>query len=460
MNFKVKKIRHKKSKIKLWQWFQDFFGRKKSLVLLVVGIFLLGIWGGVALLRSGFFGVSVSSIMPRVSILKEDPYGHTNVLFLGVAGQEEEGGNLSDSIMIVSINDSKPSVSMLSLPRDLYIDSEVGSRKINEIYAAARHKHGNEKGLDIVKRALSRFTNIELHYAAVVDFNVFEEVVDELGGVKLFVPEDISDPFYPDKNYGYQTFTIRKGIQTLNGKTALKYARSRKTSSDYSRAKRQQDLLFAIKEKAEESNLFFDINLLRSLFQSYQENVNTDIKFTEALALSKVAHKLNFSNLVTAVLNDDPSRRGGFLYAPAQEFYSGQFVLLPTNLRDTQKFIELTLIRPETLLENAQISIQNGSKIGGLAGDMAARFRRFGFHVIEVKNYDSPEPVFRSFYESVSSNSTPLTQKFIVDFLGFSQQVIPADPVTQTEPPKPPQGRGEVSLIDINVILGVTQRSL
>ncbi len=453
MSFKVKKIRQKKSKVKLWQKVRDIFGGRGAWFLfftfLISFIFLIG----TALLKWGHFGEGSTRVLPSFSLLEEDEYGNTNLLLLGVAGKNEEGGNLSDSIMIVSINHKKPTVSMLSLPRDLYIDSEAGARKVNEIYAAARYKYGDQKGLAIAKQAISHFTNIEIHYGAVVNFQVFEDTVDELGGIKMFVPEDIDDPFYPADNYGYQRFVIRKGIQTLDGPTALKYARSRKTSSDYSRARRQQDLIMAIKQKAQDSDILFDTERIKSLYQVFKSNVNTDLGIKEILVLTKTASELNYDNLVSAVLNDDPLERGGFLYAPAREFYGGQFVLLPENLRDTQKFIELTLITPEVLLENAQISVLNGSGINGLAGDMATRLRKFGFHVIETGNYKQDQkPVFRSFFEVISSNSTTLTQNFIKEFLGFENRStlehIESDQNTNN------------SIVDIKVILGVTQESL
>lgn len=448
MSFKVKKIRKKKSRLKLWSTFEEAVGERLArTILLVIPLSLLCLFG-VAQLRQGWLSEGPNRMIPKFTVLEEDQ-GHTNILLLGVAGKNEEGGHLSDSIMLASINGEKGTVSLLSLPRDLYLESQVGSRKVNEIYAAARYKYGDEKGIAIIKDALSRFTGIPIHYTAVVNFKVFEEVVDQLEGIKMFVGEDIVDPYYPDGNYGFQTFVIRKGIQELDGAMALKYARSRKTSSDYSRAKRQQDLLFAIKEKAKSEGVLYSPAKMTALYESFKANVNTDLGLPQILALAKLATNVDYDGLVSAVLNDDPVNRGGFLYAPAREFYEGHFVLLPQNLKDTQKFIELMLITPEVLLENAQIAILNGSRITGLAGQMATRLRQFGFHVIDTGNYDSSEPVFRSFYEVVSSNATPLTQAFLQDYL----ELIP-NPVGQEDQLKPPPQAGDV--VDLNVVLGVT----
>ena len=244
MSFKKKRIKSsnkKKFLKKTLTWI-----RSKRTALVTLAIVLTSIFAVRAMvLGTGVFsnnGASLLSIMP----LKQDDFGHTNILFLGVAGDNEEGGNLSDSIMVISINPKNPAASFLSVPRDLFISSDVGDRKINEIYALARHKGGDKKGLETVKKAMTKFTGVDIHYAAVIRFSVFEEVVDALDGVDIFVPQGIQDPFYPADNYAYQTFIVRKGMNHFDGKTALKYARSRKTTSDYDRANRQQDLLMAI----------------------------------------------------------------------------------------------------------------------------------------------------------------------------------------------------------------------
>ncbi|MDH3324742.1 MAG: LCP family protein, partial [Candidatus Peregrinibacteria bacterium] len=265
-------------------------------------------------------------------------------------------------------------------------------------------------------------------------------IIDSLGGIDVFVPETIEDPFYPDRDYGYQTFIIRKGFQNLDGATSLKYARSRKTTSDYSRAHRQQDIILAIRKKAADLNLLTDFTKLKQFYDLFKQNVNTDLGVTELVALAKIGTAINYDNSVSAVLNDDQTKKGGFLYTPAKEFYGGQFVLLPEDLKDTQSFIDLTLIHPKVLLENAQISVLNGSKISGQAGKMASRLRRLGFHVIETGNYDSEKPVFRTFIKDVSGKSR-YTIEFLKDLLG-NEQI------------EKPELYDEPGLIDLKVILG------
>ena len=410
---------------------------------ILIGLLLVAtFWGGVAAVRSGVLGEKVRRVV-TLNPLRVDASGHTNLLLLGVAGEMEQGGHLSDSIMIVSINPKRPSISVLSLPRDLYVSSKVGDRKINEVYAAAQYKHGEAKGLEITKDAIEQFTGIEIHYAAVVDFALFEDGIDLLGGVDVFVPQDIRDERYPDTNFGYQTFVVRRGLQHFDGATALKYARSRKTTSDYDRARRQQDLALAIRQKIESNGLVENTQRLREFYDLFRRKVNTDIDLTTLLALTKIGMGIDYGDIVSAVLNDDPTQRGGLLYAPAREFYNGQFVLLPQSMADTQSFLDLVLIHPEILLENAQIAVLNGTSEEGLASKTAAQLRRLGFHVIEVSNYETVtgNDVAVTFLEESPTAQTPGTKKFLEQFFDIG--------ITKTA-----EDISSDSLIDLRLVLG------
>ncbi len=435
MNFKVRKIKpahQKKSKLAIIaDWLKN---NKKFAIVLLVAIFAG--FGARAIYEKFSIGeISAPRIFSQ-GPLKKDKYGHTNILLLGVAGKNKEGGHLSDSIMLISINDSKPSVSILSFPRDLYVESKVGNRKINEVYAAAQYKYGEKKGLEITKQAIENFAGISIHYGAVVDFDIFKDGIDLLGGVDLFVPKEIIDPFYPNGKYGFETFVVRKGLQHFDGETALKYARSRKTTSDYDRAKRQQDIALAIRSKIEANGWAKNLGKLREFYDVFRRRVNTDLSLVEMSALAKIGSKIDYGDIISYVLNDDPTKSGGMLYAPAREFYNGQFVLLPRSIKDTKQFINLVLIHPEVLLENSQISVLNGSGESGLAGNLGARLRRLGFHIAEIGNYD--EEVDKTFVKKFAEK--PKTIEFIKKYIGIEnidQNVIPSDDV-----------------IDIQIVLG------
>lgn len=442
MNFKVRKIKtDRKNETKsflAWNFIKN--NRKFIFIFLVIILAVFSV-------RAVYESFSTGDIKtPRIfsnGPLKTDKNGRTNLLLLGVAGATKEGGHLSDSIMLVSVDPKRPSISILSFPRDLHVSSKVGNRKINEVYAAAQYKYGEKKGLEITKNALENFAGIQIQYAAVVDFDIFQDGIDLLGGIDIFVPKDIVDPFYPDGKYGFETFVVRKGLQHFDGETALQYARSRKTSSDYARAKRQQDIALAIRTKIESNGWSNNLSKLREFYDVFRRRVNTDLGIIEMSALAKIGSKIDYGDIISHVLNDDPTQSGGQLYPPAREFYNGQFVLLPRSKTDNKKFIDLTLIHPEILLENAQISVLNGSGEEGLAGKLGMRLRRLGFHIAEISNYDSDKVVEKSFVKIFSQK--PLTINFLKNYIGIKNintEITPSDDV-----------------IDIQIVLGKDYKS-
>ena len=200
MDFKVKKIKKDVKKTKGYKKLANYFGAKRVWIIIFLAFVAFVLLAVSAFLKTGSLGNVTRNILVK-STLKADKFGHTNILFLGIAGATEQGGHLSDSIMIASINPKVPSVSLLSLPRDLFVSSEVGDRKINEVYAAAQHKYGLEKGLEITKKSVAEFTGIDIHYASVINFKVFSNLIDDLGRIKVIQRKDIEDPFYPDANY-------------------------------------------------------------------------------------------------------------------------------------------------------------------------------------------------------------------------------------------------------------------
>lgn len=456
MTFKVRKIRKKKTPTwhsKLWNLRNK---RRAILAVLVVGSSIISTIAVIEFWPNAANPPALKSVVKKVNGLHVDQYGHTNILLLGVAGTMEEGGNLSDSIMIASLDQSRPSVSLLSLPRDLFVESKVGNRKINEVYAAARFKHGDQKGLDIIKDAISEFTNVPIHYSAVVNFQIFSDAIDLIDGIEIFVPDTIEDPFYPDGYYGYETFTIRRGMQTLDGETALKYVRSRKTTSDYDRAKRQQEVALAIRKKIESMGWASNVTKIKEFYNLFRRQVNTDVGLSEIISLARLGMGLDYGDIVSHVLNNDTSKSGGLLYTPAKEFYGGQFVLLPEDEKDTKAFIFLTLEEPDVLLENAQISILNGSSIAGRAGEMAAKLRRLGFHVIETGNYKK-SAIIGTYIRPKNRDTNEKTIAFLKEYLSAeifleaptdvsSSQYVDEFSVTTEEK--------DNGIIDIEIILG------
>jgi len=144
------------------------------------------------------------------------------------------------------------SVGMLSIPRDLWVTIPgYGENRINTAHYLGDKNGYPGGGPALAMKTVQYNLGVPVHFYVRVDFDGFRRIVDTLGGIDIEIPQTINDPKYPDENYGYDPFYIEAGLQHLDGDTALKYARTRATAgADFARARRQQQVLFAIREKA------------------------------------------------------------------------------------------------------------------------------------------------------------------------------------------------------------------
>ena len=149
-----------------------------------------------------------------------------NVLLLGMGGPGHDGPYLTDTIMIASIRPSENKVALISIPRDLGVKiANYGTQKINH----ANHFGEMEKenwGAAFATEVISETFDIDIPYYIRVDFKAFEEIIDEVGGVRVSVDRSFVDYMYPAPNDLYQTISFTAGPQTMDGQTALTFVRS------------------------------------------------------------------------------------------------------------------------------------------------------------------------------------------------------------------------------------------
>jgi LCP family protein required for cell wall assembly len=422
MDFKTSKIRKHKLKEDVKK-----IGRKKSLHVSLPLAF------GLAIIVVLAFAIlkTVSSIDFTVLLkaagneLETDAYGHTNFLILGNGGKDHEGSDLTDTIIVASIDPDSKLVTMISIPRDLYVeDLKVGSSKINEVYYNAKNSLGSSvEGIEHLKSKLETITGIPIHYWVRVNFDGFKDLVDALGGVDINVEESIYDPFYPkDGTIFYEPFSISVGQHHLDGETALKYARSRKTTSDFDRADRQQQIIYAIKEKALSTNIVLETAKINNVLATLSKNIETNITAKEILTLGSVATEYSTEQISHGLIHDDPNQCGGLLYNPSWELYGGLFVLIPAG---GEKFIhlysDLHFNTPESAQESTQITILNGSDRAGAAAETKQILRRFCFDVTKFGNAKSKDLTETTYY---------YREGFRPESLVFLQKIIPGKEVT------------------------------
>lgn len=246
------------------------------------------------------FGKSLFGSAP----LAGETDGRVNFLLLGRAGSHYPGKNLTDTIMIASLDARHGRVALLSLPRDLLVPITGGASaiKLNALY-----QYGLSQGNDIqsLRQGVEYITGLPIHYFAMVDFDGFEKVIDALGGITLEVPHALHDTRYPGKNYSYETFSIEAGWQKLDGATALKYARERHADpeGDFGRAKRQQQVLSAMQTRAFSLSTFTNPFTLYRFLESLGESITTDIDPVALRRLLELGRNVDTHNVTTVVLD-------------------------------------------------------------------------------------------------------------------------------------------------------------
>ena len=211
------------------------------------------------------------------------------ILLLGKGGEKHDGGDLTDTIMIAQILNPEKQINLISIPRDFLVFDEKGYySKINSLYINAINQGKNqEEAIKVLQDKLTEITGLSFDYYAEVDFAGFVKVVDKVEGVEVDVTEAIDDPYYPGPNYSYQRFTLPVGLQTLDGETALKYARTRYTSvgGDLDRSRRQQQILGNLKDKVFSLNPILDAPKIVSLLGIARETIKTDLSLTDMTSL-------------------------------------------------------------------------------------------------------------------------------------------------------------------------------
>ena len=345
-------------------------GLTKFLLLLMV-VFVIGLVLYIFRdrVKQTFNPISVVGSTSTTNLKQTD--GRTNILILGSdkrdLGAESGRGTLTDTILVASIGTVENDVVLISLPRDLWINNytlENGytySSKINEVYI--------NSGMEELEKQIEVVLGIPIHYHVLVTFNLFEDVINTLGGIDVNVENSFVDYEYPVENREtdtcgrsqeeiektikeaeekkmavnyinlfpcrYEKVEFTQGLQNMDGKIALKYVRSRhgnnNEGTDFSRSKRQQNVITAIKDKALSLKTLIDPMKLKGLYDSYAENVKTNIDFQALQGFYLLSRQLDFNKVVSVVLDDrSDANDGGLLYHPTDStLYGGAYVLVP-----------------------------------------------------------------------------------------------------------------------------------
>ena len=336
------KVKHKKNRKKLF---------RKTAIFFCVFAFFIIIPGGYMAYKAnsnfdrmtgekhslvkGFikmlpFGGNFFQIFPTedeeestIEKLKNNRLERLNVLILGIRGANDpNGGLLSDTIMVVSLELKTGKVALISIPRDLYVEMPHHNfkNKINEVYVHGIEDEDWKRGLRYSKEAVEDVTGLDIHYSTSVDFKAFKEIIDTFGGVTI----TLNRPFSEKNQFAEGVIELPAGRQVIDGDTALLFVRARFSTSDFDRAKRQQQVLLSIKEKAFSLDVLSNPAKIISILNSLGNHVKTDAELWEIKELIVLMQKINTTDVKRKVF--DTSEKG-LLYASRDD--KGSYILLP-----------------------------------------------------------------------------------------------------------------------------------
>ena len=297
-----------------------------------------------------------------------------NVLLLGIDSRDDGSTTKNtDTMIVLSLDPVNKTAAMLSIPRDVYIDRPgVFTDKINAAYAFG--------GYDLTRKVVEDLLGIRLNAYALVDFDAFTKIVDSVGGVVIDVKRPVRDESYPTPDYGVERIDITAGPQLMDGQTALRFARSRHDTNDYSRAQRQQLVLSALRTRMAEGDF---IRGLPGLVDRVGSAVQTNFDPANILPLARFGTGIDGDAIRSEVLYPC-----GGAYPHCELQSSGGtngFYLIPdrAKIRDLAAAL---FYDPQVKSEGASIEVRSAGARTGVAQSIADRLTERAFTVSTVSD--------------------------------------------------------------------------
>lgn len=386
---------------------------KRVIKLLAILLVLVGLYVGVTAFinASKVFKGNPFAALFQNKPLKMDANGRTNVLVYGTSGSVEDGdhpgANLTDTLMIISVDQNKKNAYMVSLPRDLYVEygeacPEGNRGRINSMYECFSEggddQASDEKGAKALEGKVTEITGLSIQYYAHINWAVVVGAVNALGGVNVNVEGNGSCAGFGmpqgsivDVN---MKFRYPPGERSMDGEEALKFSRARGSAGgcglsrgDFDRQANQQKVLKAMQKKATSSETLLDVGKVTGLINALGENLRTNFESAEIQTLISLARDIPSDKIIPIDLAaDDAQLIGG-------DMINGASVQIPTagtfDYSAIQTYIRKNLNSNAVTKENASVALFNGSGITGYAKERSDALTERGFTIGAIDNAPS-----------------------------------------------------------------------
>jgi LCP family protein required for cell wall assembly len=419
-----------------------------ALVFLVATFFLFRIWGALHAIAPR---TELSDLVTFVRGESETPGSlawkikndkRINVLLLGYGGPGHYGAYLTDSILLVSIRPMAKEAVLVSIPRDLLVKVPALPQqgyfwaKLNTAYAigadrldfpAVREEWKGPTGSgDLAATTVSQVTGQPIDYWIGVDFKAFRDLVDALGGVRVDIPEPLDDPYFPaGETTRYRHIHFDAGPQRLDGEHALEYARSRQTTSDFDRSRRQRLILFAVRRQLLTLN---SLPKLLSLVGALENNVRTNLRPVEMRELAALVSRIKEADIhpvgidTTNFLSQVPTPDGGWVLLPYDPTYA-----------TLQRYLAFALPGRNLTAGGIHVQLRDGSTAYSLPSSdkparlMAGALEQLGWKAIEGPPL-VPSDQTQTEIQDGSAGRAPAAVAWLQNYFKARLVAVPASP--------------------------------
>jgi LCP family protein required for cell wall assembly len=339
------------------------------------------------------------TVDPLAAYTWDDPR-RVNILLVGIDQREgvaDEGYYLTDTIIVVSIDPVRKLVSLLSIPRDLWVaipGYQYG--RVNTAYQLGESGAYPGGGMLLLARTITETIGVDIDNYVLVNFNVFTAVVDLVApnGVEVCPQTPIDDPDYPDAGFGTIPVYFEAGCQRLDAERLLQYARTRATEgSDFDRARRQQEVILSLREEVlSAGGLINFVGQIPALYTELSTSYKTNLTLEEIIALANLAQQIDSDNIRTGQIDN--------LYVSLSTLPTGEQVLVPRysairtllqQVFEPQEELTLEELRARAEDEAGTIVVFNNTPVQGLAGSTRDWLTARGVTVVNVGNTAAPD---------------------------------------------------------------------
>jgi LCP family protein required for cell wall assembly len=348
---------------------------------------------------------------------------------MGLDSTHNLRGQNTDVIIVAAVNKDTKQVSLLSIPRDLWVYIPThGWDRINVAHKVGyRSEDYPGGGIGLLKDTIAINFGIPIDHWVRIDFVGFARVVDALGGVEMTVACPVNLRFMPanPEDENQEEAYLAPGVYHMDGATALRYVRTRRGGTDYDRARRQQQFLKAVWNQTKSPDLILKIpDLWSALRGSYQ----TDLDLGSVLSLAPIALDLQPQRVRSLYIN--------YNHGKDWRNAEGMRVLLPDYEKIQQVVAGLyappSASQDQVASEAARIEVRNGTYRAQLAKIAVDQLRWYGLNVVDTGLADAPD---YGETQIIVFNEAPKALELLTKLLSVKQEniIYQPDPGQQAE---------------------------